>query len=128
MGLAGRVAEALRPTESEYRANLTGLNTFFGAVLGFVISDVERLDTWQFAHVLLSCSAAVIAILYVSASKHRVVYALVTAGLIFALPAMMPDGVAPPDKLQATLAVWAALTFAVELLPRKAEKSEAAVS
>ena len=55
-----RFPEALVATESEYRANHTGMNTFFGAVLGFVMAGTERLDTEEFALVLSIVSGIVI--------------------------------------------------------------------
>lgn len=110
----------LAPTENEYRANLAGLNTFFGAVLGFVISGVEQLDTFAFAQMLVITSAAVISILYMSASHNRWLYAVMTVAIIFLLPRAMPDDIAIPAKLQPTLFVWAALTLIIELTPRRA--------
>ena len=50
-------------TSSEYQANLNGLNMFFGAVLGFVLTGTETLDTWQFGFVLMMLASAVISIL-----------------------------------------------------------------
>lgn len=114
-----RLWSALATTESEYRANLAGLNTFFGAVLGFVISGVEQLDTFAFTQILVITSAAVISILYMSASHNRLLYAVMTVAIIFMLPRVMPDDVSIPAKLQPTLFVWAVLTLIIEFMPRR---------
>lgn len=118
-----RLPRALVTTESEYAAHLAGMNTFFGAVLGFVMAGTERLDEFEFAIVLIFVSGIVISILYVAASAHKLLYALLTLGTVAALPWL----VAPildkseqlPDKLQATLLVWTLITIAVEFLPRR---------
>lgn len=111
-----------RMTEAEYRANMTGLNTFFGAVLGFVISGIENLDAIRFALVLSLLTGLVVSILYISASKHRIIYSLYTLAGVAALPfiadPLLPAGAALPSKLQPTFAVWALFTIAVEFMPR----------
>jgi hypothetical protein len=115
--------KALVATESEYRANLTGLNTFFGAVLGFVMAGTERLDAAEFAYVLFIVSGAVISILYVHASSHKIAYSILTFVLIAALPyfvsSVLHQDEAVPDKLQPTLFVWALLSVIVEYFPRR---------
>jgi hypothetical protein len=114
---------ALVATESEYRANLTGLNTFFGAVLGFVMAGTERLDAAEFAYVLFIVSGVVISILYVHASSQKIAYSVLTFVLIAALPyfvsSVLDRGEALPDKLQPTLLVWALLSVVVEYFPRR---------
>lgn len=116
-----------RITEREYRANLHGLNIFFGAVLGFVMAGTETLDTRRFALVLLMLSGVIISILYISASKHRLAYAALTAAAVALLPEllepMLRGGGALPAKLQPTLAVWTLMTIFVEFFPR--EKDDA---
>ncbi len=69
---------------AEYQANLNGLNMFFGAVLGFVLTGTETLNSFQFGVILALLAGAVISILYISSSKNRVaysIYALVIATL-----------------------------------------------
>ena len=118
----------LLPTESEVRANHAGMNTFFGAVLGFVMAGTEWLDTYEFAYLLFIVSGAVISILYVSASRQKILYSLLSLALIFMLPGLMRSvldpGEAIPDKLQATLLVWTFLSILVEFLPRRADDKE----
>jgi hypothetical protein len=127
-----RLQQSLVMSESEYRANLAGLNTFFGAVLGFVMAGVERLDTGEFALVLCAVSAIVVSILYVSASKQRLAYGILTLMLIFGLPRIVGPFLDPgdilPEKLQPTLVVWALLAFLVEFFPRRPEDRVAAAA
>ena len=124
--------KALVATESEYRANLTGLNTFFGAVLGFVMAGTERLDAFEFAHVLFLVSGTVVSILYVHASSQKILYSALTFILIAALPYIvataLDQGEALPDKLQPTLFVWALLSVLVEYFPRRPDDPPASAA
>jgi len=112
-----------RMSYGEYRANLAGLNIFFGAVLGFVMAGAERLDSWNFGLLLLLISGIVVSILYISSSPHRYTYAGLTLLFVAALPyaaaEIFHDPAALPPKLQPTLVVWAAMTIAIEFLPRE---------
>ena len=118
---------AFVPTESEYRANHAGMNTFFGAVLGFVMAGTERLDTLEFSAVLGVVSGVVITILYISASAQRYVYAALSVALILSLPritdAFLDDGERLPAQLQATLMVWTLMSVFVELFPRRPDEN-----
>jgi hypothetical protein len=117
-----------RISEREYRANLHGLNIFFGAVLGFVMAGTETLDTFRFAYVLMMLSGVIISILYISASKHRLAYAALTAAFVAFLPAVIEptlgEGAVLPPKLQPTLAVWTLMTMFVEFYPREKHTPE----
>jgi hypothetical protein len=119
-----------RMMHGEYRATLNGLNIFFGAVLGVVMAGTESLKSWDFAFVLLLTAATIVAILNISTSSRRAVYAVVAAVAIFFLPWLMERllsaGAALPDKLQPTLAVWTAMTVAIEFAPREQPVSGAA--
>lgn len=118
-----RVPSVLVTTESEYDAHLAAMNTFFGAVLGFVMAGTERLDEFEFSILLVFVASIVISILYVAASAHKILYGLLTLGLIAVLPQLMApmldNGEQLPAKLQATLLVWTAISIAVEFLPRR---------
>lgn len=122
-----RMPVSLVSTESEYRANLAGMNTFFGAVLGFVLAEIDRLDNAEFAFVLLMVSGIVISILYVSASKQKIGYSLLTVALILFLPVAVGPYLEPgedlPGKLQITLGVWAFMSIAVEFMPRRPDQT-----
>ena len=117
------LSKFLVPTENEIAANHAGLNTFFGAVLGFVMAGTERLDSMEFAYVLTLVSGIVISILYISASRQTILYSFVTVALILVLPRIIDPifeaGEALPEKLQPTLMVWTLLSVFVELLPRR---------
>lgn len=118
-------AKLARPwmTEREYRANIEGLNIFFGAVLGFVLADAEALDAWRFALVLLLVGTTVVTILYITASDRRLAYAILSAGVIAVMPRiadqLLGAGFHLPPKVQPTLAVWAALIIGIEFAPRE---------
>jgi hypothetical protein len=115
-----------RMTHAEYRANLSGLNIFFGAVLGFVLAGMESLKPFQFGLLLTMVSGIVIGILYVSSSRHRLAYTAVTALLILELPRwlhfVVQSGEQIPQNLQPTLAVWLGMTAFVEFLPREPDR------
>ena len=111
------------PTESEIRANHAGMNTFFGAVLGFVMAGTEKLDAVEFASVLFLVSGVVISVLYVSASPYKFSYAVVTLLFIAMLPGVadwvLDKGEHLPDKLRPTLLVWTLLSILVEFFQRR---------
>lgn len=117
------------PTQGEYDAHQAGMNTFFGAVLGFVMAGSERLDSFEFAILLMLVAGIVISILYVSGSPHKLAYSLLTLAMIAILPRMFEPVLEPgeslPDKLQATLFVWTLLAIFVEFLPRRHEPGAA---
>ncbi len=125
-GLLGRVGLG-RMSANEYRANLNGLNMFFGAVLGLALTGTEKLNALQFGVILAGLAGIVISILYISSSRSRVaysIYALVSA-LIF--PELMDHllrghGLVP-DKIRPTLLVWTLMTVCVEFWARDKDQS-----
>lgn len=123
-----RMPQSFVATESEYRANLAGMNTFFGAVLGFVLAGIDQLDVFEFSLVLFMVSGIVVTILYVSASKQRLAYSLLALAFIYMLPRIVEpwfeNGEKLPNKLQATLAVWAVMSILVEFFPRRPDERE----
>lgn len=110
-------------TDREYRANIEGLNIFFGAVLGFVLAGAEALDAWRFAVVLLLVGTTVVTILYITASDRRLAYAALAALVVAVIPRvadqLLGTGFHRPPKVQPTLAVWAALIIVIEFAPRE---------
>ena len=119
----------LRMTHREYRANLDGLNIFFGAVLGFVLAGAEALGTVAFSVLLLMTASMVVTILYISSSDKRLTYAVFAIIAVAVLPRVF-DGFFPglqvlPRNLQPTLAVWVGMTILVEFLPRGAPDGKA---
>jgi len=122
----GRVG---RMSHGEYNANLNGLGIFFGAVLGFVMASTENLTNKDYVLVLFTTAAIVITILYISSSKHRILYSILAFAFIAVLPYILGIMVSPgaqlPPKLQPTLAVWLAMTLIVEFNPRDREPDKA---
>jgi hypothetical protein len=122
-----RLAAKMRMTEREYRANIDGLNIFFGAVLGFVLAGSETLDNLGFGVMLAGTSGVVISILYITASEQRLAYSALSLVMIALMGPVYEDMFSTagsiPEKLQPCLLVWALMTILVEFLPR--EKAEA---
>lgn len=118
-----RLISALRMSPAEYRANMEGLNIFFGAVLGVVMATTDRLDSLDFAITLAVTAALVVTLLYVSSSRHRLVYALLGAGMVATLDSflgqLLRDEAGMPPHLQPTLAVWLGFIVLVEFAPRE---------
>ncbi|MEN5263830.1 hypothetical protein [Stenotrophomonas sp. TWI587] len=114
-----------RMTDREYRANMNGLNMFFGAVLGLALTGAEQLNDLRFAVVLTMVAGAVISILYISSSRHRAAYAayavLVSATFPELVGVLFHDPDIVPDKIRPTLLVWAGMTILVEFWQREKE-------
>jgi hypothetical protein len=115
-----------RMSVGEYQASLTGLNIFFGAVLGLVLTGAEKLNGWQFGAVLAAVASVVVSILYISSSRNRVIYSLYAIVSALALPwavdlVLKGQGILP-DKVRPTLLVWTILTIAVEFWARDREQ------
>ena len=96
------LTKLLVPTDSEIGANHAGMNTFFGAVLGFVLAGTERLDSIEFAYVLFMVAGTVISILYVSASRQKAVYSVLAIALILMLPRVVDPVLEPGEFLGAS--------------------------
>lgn len=115
-----------RMSTGEYQANMNGLNMFFGAVLGFVLTGSEKLNAWQFGFLLMSLASVVVTVLYISGSKHRLAYAALAALYAATFPEAMNfilrGTVEIPDKIRPTLLVWIGMTVMVEFWGR--EKGE----
>ncbi|WP_431256875.1 hypothetical protein ACQ86G_19530 [Roseateles chitinivorans] len=118
-----------RMSSGEYQANLNGMNMFFGAVLGFVLSGTEKLNAWQFGVLLTSLAGVVVTVLYISSSRHRLAYSLLALFYAATFPEIMglllrsPEPI--PDKIRPTLLVWIGMTVLVEFWAR--ERNDAPV-
>ena len=125
----GKITASVRMTQREYRANIDGLNIFFGAVLGFVLAGSEALASIWFGLLLAGTAGVVISILYITASDKRVLYSILALLLIAAmerwLEPWLPGAASIPPKLQPTLLVWALMTIFVEFMPREVEPKDA---
>lgn len=116
-----------RITESEYRANINGMNIVFGAVLGFVLAGAEGLPPLDFMIVLFVSALSVILILYLGSTEYTLFYGALSAAIIFALPIILDDQfmIKPIPYLQPTLFVWVGMVMMLELSPRlKAPNSQ----
>ena len=76
-----------------------------------------------FGVLLAGTSGIVISILYITASKQRLVYSALSLILIAMMGPVFEDLFTKPDfvpaKLQPSLLVWALMTIFVEFLPRE---------
>ena len=117
-------------TAGEYRANLQGLNVFFGAVLGVVMAGTERLAPFDYGVMLLLMASLVITIVYISSSPKRLLYSALILVAIALMPEMVTqlidDRISSLAYLQVTLLVWALLAILIEFAPR--ERDDAATA
>ena len=115
-------------SQGEYRANINGINMFFGAVLGVVLAGMEKLTQVQFGLALLMLAGNVTSILFITGSRHRVVYAIYTIIISLATPSaidfMLRTKNAIPDKVVPTLLVWTFMTIMVEFWGRDTASPE----
>lgn len=118
-----------RMTPGEYRANIEGLNLFFGAVLGVVLARTDTLGAVDFAITLAMTAGLVITLLYVSSSPYRRTYAVLGLAMVLVVPeilmTLLSDPTGVPRHLQPTLLVWLGFIILVEFAPRKAEDAPA---
>lgn len=110
-------------TAAEYRANLQGLNVFFGAVLGVVMAGTEGLNSYDYGAVLFLVATIVVTILYISSSKWRLIYTALTLVAVLLLPRIVDrliDGTMTSLMyLQVTLFVWTVMAAVIEFTPRE---------
>lgn len=69
-------------THSEYSANKRGLNIFFGAILGVVMTGAENLSALEFGVLLMVSGGFVVNLLYIGESPHRLLYTLQAAAAL----------------------------------------------
>lgn len=124
--LVNGLVKPFRITALEARANISGLNIVFGAVLGFVLASTETMNVHDYSLTLFYSATLAILILYVSHSKHRIIYALVSIAFVAGLPIFLGDQLGSvtskiPEKLQPTFAVWLVMTLMMEFWPRAQE-------
>ncbi len=110
-------------SDREYRANLTGINMFFGAVLGVVLAGIEKLNSYQFGLVLVILAGIVISIIYISTSRSRIAYAIYATVLCLAAPriidTILHTSDVLPSKVVPTLLAWTLMTIVVEFWSRE---------
>ncbi len=117
-------------SHGEYQANLSGLNVFFGAVLGLALTGTEKLNSWQFGVILAGLAAAVISILYISSSRNRISYSIYAIVIALIFPELIDYTLRGhdlvPDKIRPTLLVWTLMTICVEFWAREKDPSRPA--
>ncbi len=119
------IPTSLAISEAEYRANISGINIVFGAVLGFVLAKIEGLPPLDFMVVLITSAAAVVTILYFGSTRHLLFYGLLAGAMIAVLPVVLNSfGIPPIPKLQPTLVAWTIMVLVVELSPRQKPDTE----
>jgi 4-hydroxybenzoate polyprenyltransferase len=121
--LGSRIIKPFRLTAQEARANISGLNVVFGAVLGFVLASTETMNTRDYSITLFCSATLAILILYISHSKHRLIYTMISIAFVAGLPIWLGEQLGSgtskiPEKLQPTFAVWLAMTMMMEFWPR----------
>jgi hypothetical protein len=114
----------LKMSEREYRANIEGMNIFFGATLGMVMAGAEKMRPYEFGLIIALIACIVVTILYISSSNYRKTYAalaLTGALLLSNFPLVTKSGVSVfvPPYVQPTLIVWILMTILVEFSPRR---------
>ena len=112
-----------RMSAVEYQANLSGLNMFFGAVLGLVLTGTEKLSNLQFGLVLFFLAGIVITILFISSARNRILYAALALAYAASFPEMidflLKGNDLVPGKIRPTLLVWTLMTIMVEFWARE---------
>ncbi len=122
LGKLASVVGMGKMSQGEYNANINGINMFFGAVLGVVLGGIEKLTQFQFGVVLFLLAGNVISILFISGSRHRLVYAVYTIIISLTTPTvidlMLRTKGAVPSQVVPTLLAWTIMTIAVEFWGR----------
>ena len=126
------ISDFTRISHREYKANLSGMNIFFGAILGVVMAEYESSSPRDYIAALLLSAALVVNILYISSSKRRIFYALMAASIIgFLWVAAFLDEI--PFDFDATwlmnrylpaMSVWFGMTLFIEFTPRERPERE----
>ena len=122
---------SMQMTDREVAATVQAMNLFFGAVIGFILADIQDIATRDYVIVLIITVSVVMAILWLSQS-HRRLYSVFSLAISLGLyawvdlanPAGFGDNI--PDKMLPTLAVWSMLAVGTEFRMRMEEPEKAA--
>jgi len=113
-------------THDEYKANINGLNIFFGAILGVVMADANISSALEYSISLVVIASFIIMLLYINVSEHRLLYA-VSAVLILLVvwfkiyqggQFASIDNAWLEQRLLPTLSVWLGMIVVVEFYPK----------
>jgi len=66
----------------EYKANISGINIFFGAIIGVVMAELSLQSPVTYSLLLILVASFIILVLYISASKHRLYYFFFSASTL----------------------------------------------
>lgn len=114
-------------SDKEYKANLSGMNIFFGAIIGVVMASYESSSPLLYIAVLMFSASLVIIMLYISASKRRIVYstmAMLLVGYLWFLALSDSyffdfDPTWLKSKYLPTMSAWLAMILFIEFTPRE---------
>jgi hypothetical protein len=123
-------------THGEYAANKSGLNIFFGAIIGVIMADVESLGAAQYSILLVATASLVVTLLFIGASRRPLIYFLVAAFFLFSVYGSMERyeselGVSAQwiaNRYLPVFAVWLGMLAVVEFAPRERPKPETGAS
>jgi len=121
-----KIAAPLKMSHKEYQANLTGLNIVFGAMVGVVMGGVQDMAAFDYSLFLALVASFVITLLYISASKRRIAYALLAGGILLLAwtnlglteDMLEIDPELMEQRLLPVATVWFLFTIFVEFMPR----------
>lgn len=109
------------PRPAAREGAVDGLNLFFGALLGANLGTLDHIRLVEYVQLIGLLAGTVIATRMMSAAGGRLILVLlaVYSALLVALvavPGFAPSGLKRADlyRLVATLAMWVALTLAIE--------------
>jgi len=116
----------------EYKANISGINIFFGAIIGVVMAELSLQSPVTYSLLLILVASFIILVLYISASKHRLYYFFFSAStlLLTWIKASNNDEFYGIDtvwlehRLLPTLSVWLFMVTTIEFLPKETPKPE----
>lgn len=122
----------LKQTRAEKRANIAGLNLFFGALLGANLGTATDLPPREYLSLILQLVAAVVAVQIVSASTRRayMVSTIAVVGAVLAFsyfdPRFQPDGMSARQygNVLLTLGIWLVMVVGIEVTPLTKTQSD----
>jgi membrane-associated protease RseP (regulator of RpoE activity) len=113
-------------SEDERRASVTGMNIFFGALLGVNLGAFNDLELRDYASLAFLLGGAVAGLFIIAVSRRRAVVVsmvLLYAGLLTALmlnPSLRPERMDEEiGKIIATLAIWLFFILIVRITPAR---------
>lgn len=117
-------------TYSEYKANISGINIFFGAIIGVVMAELSLQSPITYSLLLIQVASFIVLVLYISASKHRLYYFFFSVSILLVTWIKVSnrdefygiDVVWLENRLLPTLSVWLFMIASIEFFPRDVSK------